>query len=526
MTPRVLLTDNLSILARQTFEQRGIEVTVTPKMDEAELIHSIPDFDGLVLRSSTQVTAKALDAANRLKVVGRAGIGIDNIDLAACTARGIVVMNTPHGNAVTTAEHAIALIFAAARNIPQASASTHAGKWEKTRFTGMELSGKTLGLIGAGKIGSIVAQKALALGLKVMAYDPFLSPERARSLGIIKSELHALLANADIVTLHVPKTPQTEEIIDASALNYMKRGAMLINCARGGLVDELALKVALESGHLRAAALDVFAEEPATENLLFGLENLICTPHLGASTSEAQEKVAQQIAEQMSDYLLEGAIQQALNAPSLTAEEGRKLAPYLKLAEQLGSFAGQLTKETLHEVQIEYAGAAAALNTKPLTNTLLASLLRPQLSQVNMVNAGEIAKMRGIEVKITTSEAAPAHFSTLVSLNLKSETRSRGLKGTLFGDSPRLVEIKGITLESRLGPHMIYLTNQDQPGSIGAIGQHLADAGINIAKFYFGRVAPGGDAIALLEIDSAADAQVLSKLRALPSVQAATYLAF
>ncbi|TNF88258.1 MAG: phosphoglycerate dehydrogenase, partial [Gammaproteobacteria bacterium] len=345
--PRVLISDSMSSQAVTIFEERGIDVVASSKLSEAELLDTIGDFDGLAIRSSTNVTAELLERATRLKVVGRAGIGVDNVDVAACTKRGVVVMNTPLGNAITTAEHAMAMMLALARHIPQANSSTRAGKWEKSRFMGVELTGKLLGLIGAGNIGSIVARKAIGYGLHVQAYDPFLTEERADKLGIKKVELDELLSASDIISLHVPKTPETSNIISATAINRMKKGSILINCARGGLVDELALKAALESGHLKGAALDVYEVEPARENPLFELDNVICTPHLGASTIEAQEKVAIQIAEQISDYLLTGAVNNAINAPSISAEEAQLLRPYLQLAQCLGSFVGQLTHDPI-----------------------------------------------------------------------------------------------------------------------------------------------------------------------------------
>jgi len=381
---RVLISDPMSSQAINVFEERGIDVVQTGKMTEDELLEIIPEFHGLAIRSATQVSEKVLDAAIKLKVVGRAGIGIDNIDARACTAKGIVVMNTPMGNAITTAEHALAMMFSLARHIPQANQTTHAGKWAKSRYMGIELTGKVLGIIGSGNIGSIVAEKAIGFGLKVQAYDPYLTEERANALGVRKVDLEELLTTSDVVSLHVPKTPETENIISASAINKMKKGALLINCARGGLVDELALRIALESGHLTGAALDVYLDEPAKENPLFGLENLICTPHLGASTTEAQEKVAVQIAEQISDYLLEGSIKNALNAPNLSAEEVRQLRPYLQLANFLGAFAGQLTDTAIKGLTVTFAGDAAKLNVEPLTTQVVQSVLTPHFCNINV----------------------------------------------------------------------------------------------------------------------------------------------
>ncbi len=523
--PKVLISDSLSSQAVATFKQRGVEPTVVSKLSVAELEDMIDAFDGLAVRSATKVTPALLAKARKLRVVGRAGIGIDNIDLMAATNAGVLVMNTPFGNAMTTAEHALALMFALARHIPQASASTHAGKWEKSRFMGSELNGKTLGLIGAGNIGSIVAKKALGIGLKVMAYDPFLTAERAKDLHVKKVDLEALLTQADIVTLHVPKTPDTANIINATALNKMKQGAMVINCARGGLVDELALKAAIETGHIAGAALDVFAVEPAKENPLFGMPQVICTPHLGASTTEAQEKVAVQIAEQMADFLVDGAITNALNAPSLTAAEATQLGPYLKLAENLGEFAGQLTQDEIKSIEISFEGEVREQNTDPLQQCILAALLRRQLTTVNRVNALALAADRGIKVSVTKTLGSKGYASQ-VGVRVVTAAKDRHVKGTLFGDHPRLTDVKGIKLESEFNPHMIYIAHQDAPGVVGAMGNALAANQINIAQFHLGRQQQAGDAVALVSIDAAPTEAALAGIAALPQVQHATYLRF
>src|SRR6266540_244498 len=400
MSPNVLISDALSPSAVQIFKDRGIEVDFQPKLgaDKERLAQLIGDFDGLAIRSATKVTAKILDRANRLKVIGRAGIGVDNIDIPAATAKGVIVMNTPFGNSITTAEHAITLMLALARQIPQADASTQAGKWEKNRFMGVEITGKTLGVIGCGNIGSIVADRGHGLRMKVIAYDPFLSPERARALAVEKVELAELFKRADFITLHTPLTDKTKNIVDANALASMKKGVRIINCARGGLVDEEALRQALDSGQVAGAAFDVFVEEPANTNVLFGHPNVVCTPHLGASTTEAQENVALQVAEQMSDYLLTGAISNAVNFPSITAEEAPKLKPFIELAEKLGSFAGQLTESGILKVQITYEGHVAEMKIKAITSAVLSGLLRPMLGEVNVVSAPVVAKERGMVV--------------------------------------------------------------------------------------------------------------------------------
>jgi len=524
-SPRVLISDSMSSLAGKVFEEHGIEVVHSSKLSVEELEDVIGEFEGLAVRSATQVTESLLAKAPRLKVVGRAGIGVDNIDVTACTARGVVVMNTPFGNAITTAEHTLSLMLSLARHIPQANASTHAGKWEKSRFMGMELTGKLLGIVGAGNIGSIVAKKAIGYGLHVQAYDPFLTAERAASLGVRKVELDVLLETSDIVSLHVPKTPETANIISASALERMKSGALLINCARGGLVDEAALKSALESGRLRGAALDVFEHEPAKDNPLFGMENVVCTPHLGAATAEAQEKVAVQVAEQMSDYLLDEAITNALNAPSLSAEEARRLKPYLQLAQRLGSFVGQLTTDPIRTLTITYGGEAKDLNTEPLTTQIIQSVLEQHSASVNSVNARELARQRSIDV-VDAYNDGKDEYQCRLTVEVETESMRRHIAGTLLRNRPRVIDVKGIPLESELGEHMLYITNADQPGVIGLIGTTAGAAGINIANLHLGQSTSGDGAIALVEIDGPLKPSRLDQFRNLPGIRDVRYLHF
>lgn len=528
MTPRVLISDALSNAAVQIFKDRGIEVDFQPALgkDKEKLAAVIGDFDGLAIRSATKVSPKILEKARKLKVIGRAGIGVDNVDIPAATARGIIVMNTPFGNSITTAEHAITLMLALARQIPQADASTQAGKWEKNRFMGVEITGKTLGIIGCGNIGSIVAERALGLRMKVIAFDPFLSPERALELGVEKVDLEDLFRRADFITLHTPLTEKTRNIIGAEALERLKPGVRIINCARGGLVDEAALRAALDAGKVAGAAFDVFSVEPATENPLFGHPNVICTPHLGASTAEAQENVALQVAEQMSDYLLRGAISNAVNFPSITAEEAPRLKPFIALAEKLGSFAGQLTETGITKVQIAYEGAVAQMKTKALTSAAIAGLLRPMLQDVNVVSAPVVAKERGIVVEEVTREEA-GDYDNLITVTVTTERQTRKVAGTVFADGrPRIVNIKGIRMDAEFGPSMIYITNLDKPGFIGRFSSMLGEANINIATFHVGREAPGGNAVALIEIDGELPEDVLQKVRALPQVQSAKPLRF
>jgi D-3-phosphoglycerate dehydrogenase / 2-oxoglutarate reductase len=524
--PSVLIADELSPAALRVFEERGVEAEVRTGLKRDELIAVIGGYDGLAVRSATKVTAEVLAAAGRLKVVGRAGIGVDNIDVEAATARGVVVMNTPFGNSVTTAEHAITLMLALARQIPAADRSTRAGKWEKSRFMGVELMGKTLGLIGCGNIGSIVADRAQGLKMRVVAFDPFLAPGRARELGVEKVELDELLARADVISLHTPLTEQTRNVLSRASLEKAKPGVRIVNAARGGLVDEQALHDLIKAGHVAGAALDVFATEPARESPLFALDEVIVTPHLGASTGEAQENVALQVAEQIADYLTTGAVVNALNMPSVTAEEAPRLRPYMRLAEQLGAFAGQLTETGLKGVTITYAGRAASLNTRPVTQVALAALLRPQLASVNMVNAPAIARSRGIDVAIVTREQVEG-YQALVTVEVLTERGPREVTGTLFQDQePRLVSVRGIPTEARLGPRMLYIHNQDKPGFIGALGRALGDAGVNIATFHLGRDRPGGDAVALVEVDQPVSEAVLAQVRGLPQVLQVKQLSF
>ena len=526
MPPRVLISDKLSPAAVAIFKERGVDVDVKPGLDKDELAKIIGDYDGLAIRSATKVTAKLLEHAKKLKVIGRAGIGVDNVDIPAATARGVIVMNTPFGNSITTAEHAIALMFALARQIPAADASTQAGKWEKNRFMGVELTGKTLGIIGCGNIGSIVASRGIGLKMHVVAYDPFLSEERAAEIGVEKVELDDLLKRADVITLHTPMTAQTKNILSAEAIAKTKKGVRIVNCARGGLVDEAALRAALDSGHVAGAAFDVFVEEPATKNPLFGCANVVATPHLGAATNEAQENVALQVAEQMSDYLTRGAISNAINFPSITAEEAPRLKPFIALAEGLGSFAGQLTDAPISKVTITYEGAVASLKIKALTSAAIAGLLRPSLVDVNVVSAPTVAAHRGIVIDEVT-RAAAGDYESFITLSVTTAKQERAVGGTVFHDGkPRILSIKGIKVDAEFTPSMIYVTNEDKPGFIGRFASLLGEAGVNIATFALGRDREGGSAIALVSIDGPAPEAVLAKVCQIPGVKQAKALRF
>ncbi|MEE2720536.1 MAG: phosphoglycerate dehydrogenase [Pseudomonadota bacterium] len=524
--PKVLISDSLSSRAVEIFNERGVETDVITGMEPEELIACIGGYDGLAVRSATKVTADVLDAAGNLKIIGRAGIGVDNIDVDAASGRGIVVMNAPFGNSITTAEHAIAMMFALARQIPLANQSTQAGGWEKSKFMGVELTRKVLGIIGCGNIGSIVAERALGLKMRVIAFDPFLTLEHADDLGVEKVELDELFKRAEIITMHTPLTDSTKGILNRDNFSLMRDGVLVVNCARGELVVEADMKAALESGKVAGFAVDVFPQEPPENYSLFGMEQVVATPHLGAATTEAQEKVALQIAEQMSDYLNSGAVVNALNMPSVSAEDAPKLKPYMKLGGQIGSLAGQVIESGINSVTVEYEGHAADLNTRPISACLLEGLLAPLLSGVNMINAPILARDRGIEVSEVRHER-DGEYQTLIRLTVETANRTRTVAGTLFGgDKLRIVEVNGIKLEAELGRDMLYMVNKDKPGFIGRLGTVLGDAGVNIATFQLGRVSQGSDALALIQIDGTLSDDVVSSLCELPDVVQAKALTF
>ncbi len=514
MAPKVLVSDKLSETAVQIFRDRGIDVDFMPDLgkDKDKLAEVIGQYDGLAIRSATKVTPTILEKADKLKVIGRAGIGTDNIDKEAASKKGVIVMNTPFGNMITTAEHAIAMMFAVARQIPEASTSTHAGKWEKSKFMGIELTNKTLGVIGAGNIGGIVCDRALGLKMKVVAYDPYLGEEKAAQMGVEKVELDELLARADFITLHVPLTDQTRNILSRENLAKTKKGVRIINCARGGLVDEDALAEALQSGQVAGAAFDVFSEEPAKENALFNLPNVVCTPHLGAATTEAQENVALQVAEQISNYLLTGAVENALNMPSVTAEEAKVMGPWIKLAGHLGSFIGQMTDEPIKAINILYDGVASQMNLAALNCSVVAGIMKKFNPEVNMVSAPVVAKERGIQISTTNQDKSGA-FEGYIKVTVVTDKRERSIGGTVFSDGkPRFIQIKGINIDAEVGAHMLYTTNEDVPGIIGALGQTMGSNNVNIANFTLGRAEAGGEAIALLYVDAPVPAEARAKL--------------
>ena len=526
MSSKVLISDKLDPLAVQIFEKKGIDVDFKPGIEPTDLSNIIENYDGLAVRSATTVTSELLTKAKNLKVIGRAGIGVDNIDLKAATDKGIIVMNTPFGNSITAAEHAIAMMFALARQIPQANESTHQGKWEKKKFMGTELFGKTLGVIGCGNIGSIVSDRALGIKMHVLAFDPFLTQERAIELGVDKLELDAVLERADFITLHVPKNKHTAGIINKESINKMKDGVKIINCARGGLIVESDLLKALENGKVAGAALDVFEEEPAKDNPLFGHPNIVCTPHLGAATSEAQVKVAIQIAEQMADYLNAGAVTNALNMPSISAEEAPRLKPYMKLAEQLGNLAGQIIDEAIENITIEYQGTVADLNVKPLTAILVANLLQYQLQSINMVNAMSAAQARGIKTSETVSGSSQ-DWRSVINLSVTSNAQTRTWSGTLFtGKEPRIVNIEGVPIEAALSKHMLYIRNNDQPGLVGKVGEILGNANLNIADFRLGRIEGQQKAICIVALDEPVDDDIFTEIAGLSQIESIKRLGF
>lgn len=521
---RVLVSDDLSAEGIDLFRRvPGVEVDVKVGMKPDELKAVIGGYDALVVRSATKVTADVLAAAPKLKIIGRAGSGVDNIDLPAATRRGVVVMNTPGGNTITVAELTVAMMLALARHLAAATASTKGGKWEKKKFQGRELNGKVLGLIGAGNIGGAVARRCQALGMKVLAFDPMLTPEGAARLGIDLADVDTITEQSDVISLHVPLNEKTRNLFNSERLSRMKKGAFLVNCARGGLVDELALAEALKAGRLGGAAFDVFEKEPPpAEHPLLSCENFICTPHIGASTEEAQSNVALAIAEQMVDYLRSGTIRNAVNVTPLSPELRELLGPYLTLAQKLGALAGQLRPASVAEVELELVGDLPDEALSPLTIAAVRGVLATQVGdEVNEVNASELAKERGLRV-LQKRASTSRDFTSLVTLTLRGPQGERSVSGTLFGRSPRVVRIDQFDLDAATEGHMLAIRNVDVPGVIGSIGLALGEAGVNIAQFHLGRAEVGGAAFALVTIDAPPTDAVIARLRALPSVKEVT----
>lgn len=524
--PKVLIADKMDGQAEEILKRHGIGVDIKTGLSPEDLAAEIANYDGVAVRSSAKITAPMLQHPGKLKIIGRAGIGVDTIDVKAATAAGVIVMNTPFGNSITTAEHTIAMMMALARQIPQANASTHAGKWEKSKFMGIELYGKTLGIIGCGNIGAIVASRAMGLQMNVISFDPFLSEDRARELGVRKVDVDTLYAQSDFITLHVPKTDSTTGMIDKAAFAKMKKGVRIINCARGGLIVEADLKEALDSGQVAGAALDVFDVEPAQDNILFHHPNVICTPHLGASTSEAQVNVAIQVAEQLAAFLLQGAVSNAVNMPSITAEEAPKLKPWMSLGSQLGRLAGQISEGAITKISITYSGKVSTMNTRAISSCVVADALKAMTDTVNLVNAPEIAKSRNIMIAETKIDTDP-NWSSAVTVEITTESESHHVTGTLFANKePRLVMVDTVPIEAALHGAMLFIRNDDKPGLIGGVGSLLAQGNYNIADFRLGRVGAGQSAIALVTLDQALDTEMVAKIAALPQVQQVKHLLF
>lgn len=522
---RVLVSDDLSAEGVEILRRGpGIEVDVKVGLKPDELKAIIGDYEGLVVRSATKVTADVLAAATKLRAIGRAGSGVDNIDVPAATRKGVVVMNTPGGNTITVAELTVSMMLALARHLPQATASTKSGKWEKKKFQGRELNGKTLGLVGAGNIGGAVAKRCIGFGMKVLAYDPFLTPEGAARLGVELASLDDITEKSDVISLHVPATAETKGLFNAARIARMKKGAFLVNCARGGLVDEAAVAEALKSGQLGGAAFDVFEKEPpAADNPLLACDNFICTPHIGASTEEAQSNVALAIADQLVDFLTTGTIRNAVNVPAVSPELREAVAPQLLLAEKLGSLAGQLRPPAVAEVELEVVGDdVPAEAMEALTTAALKGLLSRQVEgDVNEVNAPFIAKDRGI--RVTQKRASSARdYTSLLTIRVKGPQGARSVAGSYFGRSPRIVQIDRFSIDAAAEGHMLAINNVDKPGVIGSIGLALGEGGVNIAQFHLGRAEVGGDAFALITVDADPSGDVLAKLRALPHVKDVT----
>ena len=517
---RILVSDSLSDRGIEILKKAGLSVDVKTKLSPAELVREIPQYDGLVIRSGTKVTQEVIGAASALKVIGRAGSGLDNVDIPAATKRGIVVMNTPGGNTVTTAEHSLSLMLSLARQIPQATASVRSGKWEKTKFMGIELFNKTLGVIGLGQIGSYVAKLGQGLNMNVMAYDAFLSPENAKKAGVELVSLDELFRRSDIITIHTPLTPETKYLISGQSIAKMKAGVRLVNCARGGIVNEKDLYDGLVSGKIAGAAFDVFEKEPVDPgNPLLQLDNFICTPHLGAATTEAQENVAWAIAEQIVDFLVHGVVRYAVNLPSVPADLLPTVQPYVALAERLGAFAAQIVDGGIEKVTIEYRGEAADLLTAPITIAALRGILAPILEEtINYVNAPAIAKERGIQVEETKGSQA-GNLSTLLSVKVTTGRKVTSVSGTLLNRSePRIVEIDGMQLEVVPEGPMLLLSNNDKPGVIGGIGTFLGENNVNISRMQLGRERPGGKAIAVVGIDTPMPPEVLRRIKDIPNI--------
>ncbi len=519
---KVLISDNLSTRGVDILKKAGLEVEFRSKTTVEEIEKMIGDYDALIIRSATKVTAGLLEKASKLKVIGRAGSGLDNVDIPAATKKGVVVMNTPGGNTVTTAEHTIGMIFASARMIPQAYSSMKAGKWEKKKFEGVELFDKTLGIIGLGAIGGVVANRCTALGMKVLAFDPFISTEKAKQLGIELADLDTIYKRSDFITVHTPKTKETAGLINKDTIAKMKDGVRIINCARGGIVNEADLYEALKSGKVAGAAFDVFEKEPPENHPLMTLDNFIATPHLGASTLEAQENVATAVAEQIVDYLIAGTVRNAVNVPSVPADQLPSLSPYINLAERMGLFTAQVIEGGLTQVTVEYSGDVSNLKLEPVTLAALKGLLTPMVQEnVNYVNAPLIAKDRGIEVKVSKSSDT-REYTSLITIKVKAGAKEMSVSGTLNSKKePRIIQVDDFPMETVPEGDMLVLMNNDKPGVIGGIGMLMGQSGVNIARMQFGREKQGGLAMSIVSVDSPISDELMNKVRKLPNVLSA-----
>ncbi len=521
---KILIADKLSVEAEKIFQANNIACDIKTGLTESEIIDIVKNYEGIVVRSATKITKNIINAGKSLKVVGRAGIGVDNIDINSATDKGIVVMNTPYGNSITTAEHTLSLMMSLARNISQADQSNKLGKWEKSKFMGTELFGKVLGMIGCGNIGALVAERSIGLKMKVIVYDPFVSEEQLQKIGAKKVELKEIFKLADFITLHTPLTNETKGILNKKTMRECKKGVRIINCARGGLVVEEDLLELLDESHIAGAALDVFDEEPPKNNNLFKSENLILTPHLGASTKEAQENVAIQIAQQISDFLLNDVIVNSINVSPISIEEAPVIKPYLGLCQNLGKFGGQIIESNIRKINITFKGAVSEINTKPLISTLIASILSIKMESINLINAEVVAKQKNIEVITSFQEQTESHDSE-ISIKLITEKEKFNFSGAIFAGSTRIISINGMRIEAEISKNMLYTSNNDKPGFIGSLGTELGNAKVNIATFNLGRTG-SGEAVSLIEVDGKIGPDLIKKLENISNVKSIKKLSF
>ena len=521
---KVLIVDKMSVQAEKVFTANGISFDKKIGLSEEEICGIVTEYEGIVVRSATKITSKIIQCGKKLKVLGRAGIGVDNIDIDAATKNGIVVMNTPFGNSITTAEHTISLMMSLARNIPQASKSTKEGKWEKSKFMGTELFGKTLGMIGCGNIGSLVVERCLGLKMKVFVFDPFLSKDQTEKIGAKKVELEEILINSDFITLHTPLTDKTKGILNKNNLSKCKDNVKIINCARGGLIVEDDLIELINKGKISGAALDVFSEEPPTNKKLFNVDNLILTPHLGASTSEAQENVAIQVAQQISDYLNNDVIVNSINVSPISLEDAPKLKPFIDLSLKLGKFGGQIIENTISKINITFKGEISSLNTKPLIANVVAGIFSNRMESVNLINAETIAKQKNIEI-ISSYQTETSIHTSEIHINISTTDEEFNYAGIIFANNSRIISIMNMRIECEISPNMLYILNNDKPGFIGSLGTLLGSKNINIANFNLGRTGQG-EAVSLLELDQFLNKSVIDDLQKLNNIRKVKALKF